>query len=44
MAVNGAGGDAVEAYDEGRSLKAKDGRWTDNFTAYAVHIYRIGKR
>ncbi len=31
----------VEVLGEGRSIKAKAGRFADHFKPYAVHLYRI---
>ncbi len=33
--------DAVEVLDEGRTLPAQNGRFTDDFAPYAVHRYRL---
>lgn len=33
----------VEVLGENRSLGIRDGRWEDEFEAYAVHLYRLPK-
>ena len=39
------GADAeAEVLDESRSLHAPDGEWTDRFTGYQVHLYRVRPR
>ncbi|AMV37740.1 hypothetical protein [Planctomyces sp. SH-PL62] len=35
---------AVEVLDESRTLEAPAGAWSDRFTAYQVHLYRIRPR
>ncbi len=39
--VPGVGNARVEVLDEGRTIQAKDGSWSDPFGDYQVHLYRI---
>jgi 3-mercaptopyruvate sulfurtransferase SseA len=34
----------VQVLGEDRSLQVVDGRFQDEFTGYAVHVYRVGPR
>lgn len=41
MQITGLSSGKIEVLGENRSLASRDGKWTDEFAGYQVHLYRV---